>query len=102
MKIVKVVYSTKPAYAARNSENIKQVMQDLQQAAHQGIFYHACLGADGKTFTHMAFFESANDQQLLNDLPSFKSFQEQLKASGLEVPPSQELMTLVGVSKDFF
>ena len=76
-------------------------MEDLQTANYPGINYNACLSADNNTFIHTAFFNSDEDQKLLNELPSFKTFQEQLK-SGLEVPPKQELLSLVGSSKDIF
>jgi hypothetical protein len=102
MKIVKVTYTTKAEFAEQNQSNIKNVMTDLQKLNNPGINYNACLGADGKTFTHTAFFKSDEDQKILNELPSFKHFQEQLKSSGLEVPPKQELLNLVGSSKNIF
>jgi hypothetical protein len=102
MKIVKVTYTTKAEYAAQNQSNIQQVMTELQQLNYPGINYNACLSADGKTFTHAAFFKSDEDQKLLNELPSFKHFQEQLKTSGLESPPKQELVSLVGTSNEIF
>ncbi len=102
MKIVKVTYTTKADYAAQNQRNIKNVMTDLQKLNHPGIDYHACLSADGKTFIHTAFFKSDEDEKTLIGLPSFKHFQEQLKSNGLEVPPKQELLTLVGSSKNIF
>ena len=102
MKIVRVTYSTKAAYADQNQANIRNVMADLQKLKHPGINYHVCLGADGKTFTHTAFFKSDEDQKLLNELPSFKHFQDQLKSGGLEVPPQQELLTLVASSINIF
>ncbi len=102
MKIVKVTYTTKAEYAEQNQSNIKNVMADLQNANHQGIHYNACLSADNKTFIHTAFFKSDEDQKILNELPSFKSFQEQLKSGGLEVPPKQELLTLIGSSNNIF
>ena len=63
---------------------------------------NSCLSSDKKTFIHTAFFESDEDQKLLNELPSFKYFQEQLKAGGFEVPPKQDLLTLVGSSTSIF
>jgi hypothetical protein len=102
MTIVKVIYTTKAEYAEQNQNNIKNVMADLQKINNGNINYNACLGADGKTFTHTAFFKSDDDRKVLNDLPSFKTFQEQLKASGPEVPPKQELLTLVGSSTEIF
>ena len=102
MKIVRVTYITKPEYSEQNQTNIKNVMSDLKKLDHEGINYNCCLNADGKTFTHTAFFESDELQQILFDLPSFKTFQEQLKASGPESPPTQEFPTLVGSSCDVF
>lgn len=102
MVIVKVTYTTKAEFSEQNQRNIKNVMNDLQNGNHQGINYNACLSADSKTFTHTAFFKSDDDQKLLNELPSFKIFQEQLKSGGLEVPPKQELLTLIGSSTNIF
>ncbi|MEI6594999.1 MAG: hypothetical protein WCO28_05510 [Bacteroidota bacterium] len=102
MKIVKVTYTTKAEFVEQNQSNIKSVMDDLQNLNHQGINYNACLSADNKTFIHTAFFKSDEDQKLLNELPSFQNFQILLKASGLESPPKQELLTFVGSSKNVF
>lgn len=102
MKIVKVTYTTKAEFSEQNQSNIKNVMNDLQNTNYQGINYNACLSADNKTFIHTAFFKSDEDQKLLNELPSFQYFQTELKASGLEVPPKQELLTLIGTSNNIF
>ncbi|HWZ03365.1 MAG TPA: hypothetical protein VNX40_07100 [Mucilaginibacter sp.] len=102
MKIVRVTYTAKAEYAEQNQLNIQTVMSDLQKICHPGIFYHACLGADGKTFTHTAFFDEEEHEKVLFALSSFQSFQQQLKASGPEMPPKQELLTLVGSSTPIF
>ena len=102
MKAVKVTYTTQAGYAAQNASNIQKVMDDLQKMNDSAIHYHACLGADGKTFTHTAFFQSESDEKKLFALPSFKHFQEQLKASSPEKPPQQELLSLVGSSYVMF
>jgi len=102
MKIVRVTYTTHAAFAEQNQNNIKNVMADLQKSNHPGINYNACLSTDGKTFTHTAFFQSDEDQKILNELSSFKHFQEQLKSNGFEVPPKQELLNLVGSSTNIF
>ena len=102
MKIVKVTYIAKSEYASQNQSNIKNVMADLQKLHHPGINYNSCVSVDGKTFIHTAFFDSEEDEKVLLGLPSFRFFQEQLKLSGPEVPPKQELLTLVGSSKDVF
>jgi hypothetical protein len=98
MKIVKVTYTAKIEFAETNQNNIKNVMADLQKLNHPGINYNCCLSANSKTFIHTAFFKSEEDQKLLNELASFKHFQEQLKSAGFEVLPKQELLTLVGSS----
>jgi hypothetical protein len=102
MKIVKVIYSANAHFVEQNKTNIKKVMSDLRRLNHPGIWYTSCIGADGKTFIHTAFFKTDVDHQLLNELPSFRDFQEQLKAGGFETPPKQELLTLVGSSGDIF
>ncbi len=102
MKIVKVTYTTKPEYSEHNQGNIKKVMADLQAINNPGINYNSCLGADGKTFIHTAFFNSDEDEKVLLQLPAFIQFQQELKASGPEAPPKTELLTLVGSSTTIF
>jgi hypothetical protein len=102
MKIVKVTYTTKTEYAGQNKMNIQKVMNDLQVLNNDGIDYKAYIAEDGKTFTHLALFKSEAEQKVLGELPSFKSFQEQLKMSGPEVPPKQESPVLVGSSLKVF
>lgn len=102
MKIVKVTYTAKAEYVENNKNNIKNVMTDLKKIDQPGINYNVCLLSDNKTFIHTAFFNTENDQKILNELPSFKNFQEQLKSSGLEVSPKQELLSLVDSSKTIF
>lgn len=102
MKIVKVTYTTKEHYSEQNQHFIRKVMDDLRAQHHPGINYNTCLCADNKTFIHTAFFKSDEDQKILNELPAFKNFQEQLKANGFEVLPKQELLSLVGSSVNIF
>jgi len=102
MKIVKVTYTTKAEYAEQNQSNIKKVMADLQAINNPGINYNACLSADGRSFTHTAFFNSDEDEKVLMELPAFIEFQQQLRSGGLEAPPKQELLTLVGSSVNIF
>lgn len=102
MKVVKVTYTTIAEFAQQNLSNINNVMSDLQNANHPGINYTVCLAEDNKTFTHTAFFKTEEDQKTLSELSSFKHFQTQLKASGPEVQPRQERLTLVGSSKNIF
>jgi hypothetical protein len=102
MKRVRVTYTTLAGYAAQNAGNIQNVMSDLRRLDHPGIFYHVCLGADGKTFTHTAFFDKEGDEKILFDLASFQTFLQQLKASSPETSPATEHLSLVGSSKPIF
>ncbi len=102
MIIVKVTYTAKEEFSLQNQNNIKKVMSDLRDANHSGINYNACICADKRTFIHTAFFKSEEDRNILNELPSFRVFQEQLKANGLESAPKQELLELVGSSSEIF
>lgn len=102
MKIVKITYTAKAEYTDQNQANIRNVMADLQKLNRPGINYNSCLGADGKTFIHTAFFNSEEDEKVLTGLPSFIHFQKQLQSGGIETPPKQELLGLVGSSKSIF
>src|SRR5947207_13559523 len=102
MKIVRVTYTAKAEYAEHNQNNIKKVMADLQAINNRGINYNACLSADARSFTHTAFFNSDEDEKVLLQLPSFIQFQQELKVGGLETPPKQEVLTLVGSSVNMF
>ena len=102
MKIVRVTYTTKPEYSEHNQENIKRVMTTLKGQNNPGVNYNATVAADGISFTHTAFFNSDEDEKLLTTLPEFIHFQQELKARGIEAPPKQELLTLVGSTTDIF
>ena len=102
MKAVKVTYTTRADFARQNAANIQKVMDDLKKMNDPSIHYHACLCADNKTFIHTAFFQSESDEKKLFALPSFKQFQEQLRASSPEKAPQQEQLSLVGSSYSMF
>ena len=82
MKIIKVTYTTKADFSDQEQQNLKKVMADLTNLKHQGTSYNACLSADNKTFIHPAFFKADEDQKILNNLGSFKIFQESFKPRG--------------------
>jgi quinol monooxygenase YgiN len=102
MKIVRVQYSTTQAYAAKNQENIRQVVSELRAINHPGIQYSAYLLPDGKTFMHFDQFENEEAHQVLQALESFKKFAVELWASKLEVEAKLELLSLVASTEDFF
>lgn len=102
MKIVWVKYTTRPEFAARNSENIAAVAAEVRARALPGIQYTTYIFPDGKTFMHLDHFESEEAHQLLTSLTSFKKFDAELHASGLEIEPQLLLPELVASSEDFF
>lgn len=102
MKIVRVQYTTTEKYASTNEENIRQVVNELRKINHPGIKYSTYLLSDRKTFMHFDQFENEEAHQALMALESFKKFSSELWASGLEVEPKLELLSIVGSSENFF
>jgi hypothetical protein len=70
MKIVRVQYTTTQEYATINSENIRQVVNELREINRPGIRYGVYLLPDGKTFMHFDQFENEDDHQVLMALKS--------------------------------
>ncbi|MGV3761547.1 hypothetical protein [Parapedobacter sp.] len=102
MKIVKVTYTVQPSFAAKNLENVKTFVRDIKALNNPSIRYISYLGADGKTFTHIATFDSEAAQQQFLALPSFKLFQQQRDGSGLETPENLQFLELAAASYDLF
>ncbi|MGZ3763660.1 MAG: hypothetical protein ACXVB0_21345 [Mucilaginibacter sp.] len=102
MKIVRVQYTAKPEYVAKNKANITKVMNDLRAINNPGLKYSTYLLDDGKTFMHFTHFENDEAHQVLRGLESFKIFQSELKASGPETAPKAENLSLVASSYDLF
>ena len=102
MKIVRVQYTTTPEYAYTNQQNIQKVVDELRKINHQGIIYSTYLLPDGKTFMHFDQFENEDAHQFLQSLESFKQFSKGLWASGLEVEPKLELLSLVSSTINYF
>jgi len=102
MKAVKVQYTVKAEYAETNKANVSRVMSDLQALANPGIKYSTFVLEDGKTFVHFGIYTDQEALDVVNNLPSFQAFREQLKASGPEAPPKGDDLTLVGSSYEIF
>jgi len=102
MKIIRVQYTVKEDYVDTNKANIRQVMEDLRQLDNENVRYASYLGEDGRTFTHMVMYRDEETTNPMSALPSFQSFQEQLKASNPERPPESERLDFVGAGFDIF
>jgi hypothetical protein len=102
MKTVRVCYTTTAAFAPVNQKNIAAISNELKELNHPGIKYSAWLLADGKTFMHFDQLENEQAHEVLTSLESFKKFDAQLAASGLEAEPQLELLSLVASTDVFF
>ncbi|MEO9034892.1 MAG: hypothetical protein ABI442_05250 [Gemmatimonadaceae bacterium] len=99
MHITHVQYTVKPEYVATNRSNIERVMSDLRAMKPTGLRYATYLKPDGRTFIHFAL-ATDDGNAVLQALPSFKTFQAELKASGPEVPPDASKLSLVDAMFD--
>ena len=97
-----VQYTTRPEYAATNQENIRQIVNELKSINHPEIRYSAYLLPDGKTFMHLDHLENEEAHHVLQSVPSFKKFDDELWASQREVEPKLELLTLVASTEKSF
>lgn len=102
MKIVKVQYTVKDDYVQKNKENIEKVMGDLRAMNNPNIKYSSFLLDDGKTFVHFAMYPDQETGNIVSELDSFIAFRAELKASGPEVPPKAENLSLVASAWEFF
>ena len=102
MKVVRVQYTTTAEYAATNVQNIAGIVAELQTLNGSRIKYGAWLLPDGKTFMHFDQFENEEAHLLLQELTSFKKFADELDASGLEVEPKLELLSLAASTELYF
>ena len=102
MKIVRVQYTTTPEFAAVNQQNIAGIVEELKTLNHPGVKYTAWMLPDGKTFMHFDQLENEEAHLFLQDLASFKKFAEELDASGLEVEPKLDILSLVASTESYF
>lgn len=102
MKIVRVTYTVKPEYVEQNKSNIEQVMTDLRKIGNPNTKYASYLEEDGVTFMHFAQYPDESTAKILNTIPSFAKFREELKASKPVSPPKAMNMSLVASGYDIF
>jgi|SRR5689334_13980654 len=102
MKIVKVTYTVNPEFLETNKENVRKFVKDIEELKNPGIRYISYLASDNKTFIHIGAFDNDEAQKQFLALPSFKSFQQQRNASGLEAPENFEMLSAVAASYSIF
>lgn len=102
MKVVRVQYTTRAAYAATNAQNIAAIVAELKVINHPGIKYTAWVLPDGKTFMHFDQFVNEEAHLVLQSLDSFKKFALELEASQLEAEPVLDLLSLTASTESYF
>ena len=102
MKAFKVTYTVRPEFVAKNQKNIQAFLDEVKRISDPNMRYFVFLGADGKTFTHIAVYNAEEAQRKFLNLESFKSFQQQRDDSGLEAEPTIESYTLIETSHILF
>lgn len=102
MKTLCVQYTTTAAFSPVNQANIARIVKELKELNHPGIMYSTWLLPDGKTFMHFDQFANEEAHQALISLASFKRFDEELWASGLEAEPVLERVALVASTEKFY
>jgi hypothetical protein len=87
MKRVMVRYKVKPEAVAENEALVRAVYEELQLVKPEGMRYATFRLDDGVSFVHVSFSESG----ALNELASFKSFQQGIADRCDEAPKVSEL-----------
>jgi|SRR5665213_1056418 len=88
MKRVMVRYTVKPEAVAENEELVRAVYEELAQTQPVGMRYVTFKLDDGVSFVHINFNDGSSS---LNDLASFKAFQQDIATRCDEGPAVSEL-----------
>ena len=102
MKAAKIQYTVQPGFVEQNKQNIAKVMEELRAANHPGLRYSTYVLEDGKSFMHFVMYNDEKSETVIPNLPSFKHFQTELRASNPEVMPKFENLSIVGSSWEIF
>jgi hypothetical protein len=86
MKRVMVRYRVKADRAAENERYIQAVFAELARARPAGLRYASFKAADGVSFVHIAFVETADASNPLTAVGAFKEFTSRI-AERCEQPP---------------
>ena len=95
---VKVTYTLKPEFVAKNKANIKIFLDDFNTLNHLDFKYEVFLCEDGITFLHLSSYRNEEIQNQILDVPSFKNFQKERDDSGLNNSHKFELLEHIGSS----
>jgi hypothetical protein len=101
MRITRHRYTVKPDYVAQNRQNLEAFIAALTATSTPGLSYRVFLEEDGQTFLHLVTSQD-DPSAVITGLPSFKTFQSELLASGTVVRPDQVGMSLVATSGESY
>ena len=85
--VSKAEYRVKADFAQRNLENIKAFLPLALERLKSGASYSVSVSKDGQTFLHVFIHQSAQDVEMLGDIPAFQHFLKEVM-EGCEAPPS--------------
>ncbi|MBZ4192180.1 hypothetical protein [Niabella beijingensis] len=100
MITVKVTYTVKPGFVTKNKENIRRFLADFQKMDTSAFWYHVSVMEDGVSFQHLSAYRDEKIQQEVLNVPSFKAFQLERDASGLNGSHTVQLLEFVGASSE--
>jgi hypothetical protein len=87
VKRVLVTYKVKPEAVAENEQLVRAVYEELEQMQPAGMRYATFQLDDGVSFVHINFSDGVS----VNDLASFKAFQQGIAERCEEQPQVSEL-----------
>src|SRR6266436_1656769 len=94
MKVFRVQYTVRSDFVEENKKNTEAVMRELRALNKKDLRYVQYLHEDGKTFMHLVHYNTAEAENELAALQSFKLFRAQLNGQ-FEVEPKSETFALV-------
>jgi hypothetical protein len=92
MRRIMVGYKVKPEAVAENEALVRAVYEELRQTQPASMRYATFRLDDGVSFVHINFSDGGN---VLNELASFKAFQERI-AERLDEGPTVSELTEIG------
>ena len=95
MRRVVVHYKIKAERLAEHEELVRKVFTELETVQPAGLAYQALKLEDGVSFVHVATVSTADGQNPLTALPSFRAFVAEI-GDRCEEKPSNSPATAVG------
>jgi hypothetical protein len=91
MKKLLIKYKVKADRVEENESLVKAVYSQLHESKIEGFHYKTLKMADGVSFVHIAFADTAEANAAFVNLPAFKDFQANLNDRCDEFPDANEV-----------